>query len=223
MEIEETFSDPEIYSRPLTAKVRATSRPRYRSAGVCVRERKGDRTSSIEQLPKSKRTSSPSRLRQKSCRGDVGSYDFRGPKIPPYRRHGPSPWRRDSVPPGVHRSLRCRKQSSHGPPAIEFGSSRTPAGRVTHFADHPGGGRLAREAPPVTVLLRTYGPLNPHARTRPPRGMPSSRTRTDKRQLLARASVSDPHRQAPVRSHHHARAPLHRPASGRLHRPPESD
>jgi hypothetical protein len=88
MEIEETFRDPDIYSRPLTAKVRATLVPDTDLLEYVCAENEKDRPKMIGTVTDEQKGIKPVKVAPEILSRYVGSYDFRWPENPTVA----SPW-----------------------------------------------------------------------------------------------------------------------------------
>ena len=88
IEIEETFRDPDIYSRPLTAKVRATLVPDTDLLEYVCAENEKDRPRMIGTAAEESKGVKPVKIAPEILSRYVGSYDFRWPENPTVA----SPW-----------------------------------------------------------------------------------------------------------------------------------
>jgi len=82
MEIEETFEDPEIYSRPLTAKVKATLVPDTDLLEYVCAENEKDVPRLVGTVAEEMKTVKPVKVAPEILAQYVGSYDFRWPENP---------------------------------------------------------------------------------------------------------------------------------------------
>jgi hypothetical protein len=88
MEIEESFSDPDIYSKPLTAKVRATFVPDTDLLEYVCAENEKDRHQLIGTAAEEQKSIKAVKVAPEILSRYVGSYDFRWPENPTVS----SPW-----------------------------------------------------------------------------------------------------------------------------------
>jgi hypothetical protein len=82
MEIEETFHDPEIYSRPLTVNVKATLVPDTDLLEYVCSENERDRPKLIGTAAEEMKAVKPVKVAPGILAAYVGSYDFRWPENP---------------------------------------------------------------------------------------------------------------------------------------------
>jgi hypothetical protein len=82
IEIQETFRDPDIYSRPLTVKVVATLVPDTDLLEYVCAENEKDRPRLIGTVTEERKTSKPVTVAREVLAQYVGSYDFRWPENP---------------------------------------------------------------------------------------------------------------------------------------------